>query len=211
MNKVILVFFVLILTGTGCTLFTNKNNDAPLVNPNTTQTNIDKTDDQNTISFKVYFASTQNNENMEDCSKTDWVMRTVPKTDNLAQVALEQLFLGPTPSEKNIGLQEFWINKKLSSYFKRVFIKDDTAYIDWEDIREVIGNASTSCGQATFYNPIYNTLTQFSEIKNVVQAINGKTEVFQEWTQKGCAVGETTDRACDNNPYILNDKKIKLI
>lgn len=154
--------------------------------------------------IKVYFTWSADPTNLEDCSQTKWVERTVSKTDNLAQAALQQLILGPTAQEKKDGFKDFWINKKLSNYFKRVFIKDDTAYIDWGDITKVAGNASTSCGQGSFYAPVYDTLKQFPEIKNIVQAIDGRVELFDDFMQKG---GCAANAPCGDEHYILLDQK----
>lgn len=158
--------------------------------------------DQPTSAFKIFFA-TPNEKGDFDCTTFNHVTRIVPRTTAVAKTALELLFLGPTAEEKARGYHSFWITKELSSNLKRVFIKNNIAYLDWtENTISDIGNASTSCGQSTFFGPINKTLTQFPEIKYVVHAINSQPEKFYDWMQMGC--GYTKDYGfdyCDATPY----------
>lgn len=117
-----------------------------------------------TITVQVSFSTIKDNENFFDCGKTDIVTRTLPYTTATAQVAMEQLFLGPTTQEKTDGLRDFWITEATAQNLKRVFIKNGTAYLDWKDIRQVIPNVSTSCGSASFFGPIEATLKQFPNL-----------------------------------------------
>ncbi len=153
--------------------------------------------EEETRSIKVYFSTLKDNEGFIDCGKTEGVTRLIPETKALAEAALNQLFLGPTEEERAEGLKEFWINKELSHNLKRVFIKNNTAYLDWKDFRQTIGNASTSCGSQIFFAPIDATLKQFSSITNIVHAIDGKPAVFSDWMQIGCA----RPIYCDDTPY----------
>lgn len=156
--------------------------------------------------FKIFFA-TKNKKGEFDCDTFNYVIRIVPKTTAVAKTALELLFAGPTAEEKDLGYHIFWITKELSTNLKRVFIKGNIAYLDWsENIVGDIGNASSSCGQNTFFSPIYLTLIQFPEIKNVVHAINGQPKTFYDWMQIGCP-DETKIKTgdfnyCDSTPYI---------
>ena len=154
-----------------------------------------------TSSIKVYFSTLKDNEGFLDCGKTEGVTMLIPKTKALAEAALKQLFLGPTEEERAEGHKEFWINKELSHNLKRVFIKNNTAYLDWKDFRQTIGNASTSCGSQSFYAPIDATLKQFPSISNIVHAIDGKPAVFYDWMQVGCDLPIHNGNYCDDTPY----------
>lgn len=152
-------------------------------------------------SLKVFFSTEKNNENFLDCSKVDSVTRSVPKTEALAKAALDQLFIGPTALEKEMGYRDFAINGDLASNLKRIFIKGNTAYLDWKDITMVIPNSSTSCGSARFFAPIESTLKQFPNITNVIQAINGEPSAFYNWMQIGCPYIRDGVDFCDETPY----------
>jgi|GEM_PF-1889595 len=158
--------------------------------------------------YKIYFSSLINNKDMLDCSKTDWAERKIPTPSNRERAALDLLFQGPTASEKSAGYQDFWITQNNANKLKRVFIKNDIAYLDWEDIRQVIPNASTSCGSASFFAPIQNTLLQLTGITKVIHAINGDPKTFYEWMQMGC---DSSNNNCDKAPYLslVNSNQIK--
>lgn len=151
-----------------------------------------------TMTLNVSFATLKNNANMLDCGKTDTVTKTIPYTVAPARAAMDQLFLGPTTAEKAVGLLDFWITKDTANNLKRVFIKNGTAYLDWKDISQVIPNASTSCGSASFFGPIEDTLRQFPTVTKVIHAINGQTSVFYNWMQMGCSAENNN---CDDTPY----------
>lgn len=142
-----------------------------------------------TTPIKIYFSTDKENPNFSDCSKVEAVEKTVPSGDAnaLARAALEQLFAGPGPSETTEGARAFWLTDAL--YLNSVKIENETAYVDWKDIREVIPNASTSCGSASFLAPIENTLKQFSGVTKVVQSIKGDPKTFYEWLQLSCQEG----------------------
>ncbi len=163
------------------------------------------------VPIRVFFTTKKNNENLNNCGKTDSVIRYVPKNvandiNDLAEEALRQLFIGPTDQEKKTGLlEEYWSGDKtgqdpdalgVSNYFKRVFVKNGVAYIDWKEFKGNIANASTSCGMATFGSPLHDTLSQFPEIKKIVQAFDGDPAKFAEFMQGACRGVD-----CDKTPF----------
>jgi len=155
--------------------------------------------------IKVYFGSVYG----ANCSDSYWVLRKVAKTSDinlLAESALEQLFKGPTAAEKEkYQSKDFWITEKDLSYLKRVFVKNGTAYLDWGNIKEIAGDASTSCGKEMFFGPIAKTLKFFPEIKNVVHAINGSPKAFYiDFMEMACPVYDGNNNLitdCDATPF----------
>lgn len=152
----------------------------------------------NTETIFVYYSNERlAEEGNTDCSVVFPVERLIIKTDDPATAALEKLFLGPTPYEMANGYSSFF------SYFTRdalksVTVKDGTAYVNLTDLREVIPNASASCGSAAFLASMQRTLWQFPEITRVLFAIDGDLVAFYEWLQIGCTPENDN---CDKMPY----------
>lgn len=154
-----------------------------------------------TEEIRVYFTSTQNNPNLEDCSKVEAVIREVPKTyDTLktAKLAIAQIFKGPTEEELTAGLKKYWIDD--AELLREIKTENQTIYLNWKNIENLIPNASSSCGSQTFLNPLEATLTQFSQIKSVVHAIEGDPKAFYDWLQIGCPEN-IADSYCDPAPF----------
>lgn len=146
--------------------------------------------------LKVYFGNSQLNQN-QDCSRVYPVEREIPQTQAVAKAALNELFAGPTAEERAQGYSSLF-SEKTKSILKSVKVEDETAYVDLVDIRPVLGSASTSCGSAAFLAEVESTLKQFSTVKKVVLAIEGKPETFYEWLQIGCS---PQDSYCDPTPF----------
>lgn len=151
-------------------------------------------------SIKIYFSSTKDNEGFLDCSKTDFVIREIKDNENLAQETMMQMFAGPTEEEKARGLQPFWITEENAGALGRIFIKDGTAYLDWnEDESMLTSGANSSCGSQSFLSPIEATLKGLPGVQRVVHAINGSPETFYEWMQMVC---DERNSFCDETPFI---------
>jgi len=152
-----------------------------------------------TVTISVFFPSEKNNADFVSCSKTDPATREVAKSDNLAYLAMMELFKGPTEAEKATGLKDFhWITPATSANLKSVKVINGTAYVNWLDMRMAISNAGTSCGSASFLSPVNDTLKNLPGINNVVHAINGKPATFYEWMQLSCPQESNN---CDATPF----------
>ena len=140
-----------------------------------------------TTTLKVYFASEKLDPNAEDCSKVYAVTRTIPKTAAVARAALEQLFGGPSETEKARGFVS-WFSDETKSILRGVKVKNRTAYVNFNDLSgfPILGNATTSCGSAQFFAQVEKTLKQFPTIKHVFFAIEGDPQRFYEWMQMEC-------------------------
>jgi spore germination protein GerM len=113
----------------------------------------------------------------------------------VAKAALEELFKGPTEEEKSQGYVS-WFSDITKDILKSLKIENNTAYVNLEDIRQIIPNVSSSCGSAEFLAEVETTLKQFSGVDKVIIAINGKPSVFYEWI--GCA---KENDFCDEAPF----------
>lgn len=158
----------------------------------------DKILEQETIVLKVYFGNTKLNPNAEDCNKVFAVERRIPKTLAVARASLTQLFSGPTVDEKSQGYYS-WFSNNTKDILKNIKIENSTAYVNLNDIRQIIPNASSSCGSAELLAEINNTLKQFSTINKVIIAIDQNPSDFYEWIQVGCS---SENNFCDKNPFI---------
>jgi len=138
-----------------------------------------------TVSVKIYLSDENNNPNFEDCGKVRAVRRRIPKTKAVAKAALNELVKGATPEEKAKGLSSIF-SAETKSIIIAVKIKKGAAYVNLKDwVVQNLGTATTSCGSWTFITPIEKTLMQFSGVKKVFFAIEGKPADFYEWMQVG--------------------------
>lgn len=154
---------------------------------------------EKTMTIKVYFGDSNNNPNIEDCSKVKAVYRKVPKTKAVARAALNELFKGPTKEEKEAGLFS-WFSSDSKHILKNITIKNGNAYVDFDKwITENMGNATTSCGGANFISEIETTLKQFPTVKKVFYAIEKNPLEFYEWMQIGECPEELKN--CDNSNF----------
>ncbi len=154
------------------------------------------------MTIKVYFNNINFNPNLEDCSKVYSLNRIIPKTVEVAKAALKELFKGPTEEEKSQGYTS-WFSKETQDILKSVKVKNGTAYVDLKDLRQMIPNASTSCGSAEFFAEVETTLQQFPTVDKVIFAIDGKPATFYKWMQIGCY--EEND-FCDETPFKTSDR-----
>lgn len=170
---------------------------------------VDQKPDEEITEIKIFFSDENNNEGLVDCDKTRAVIRTIPETENIAYSAIEQMFIGPTEEEMNDGLIRINANdEKISDVIKRIFVIDNTVYIDWYDFSQ---QNSVSDDKPFFYNsssggcnvipPIENTLKNLPDIENVIYAFEGDPEKYYNWIQIGCAPEESENK-CDPTPFM---------
>ncbi len=184
---ILMVITIVVIRGIGYATF-------PSLNPEPIE--------QETMTIKVYFNNINLNPNLEDCSKVYSLNRIIPKTVEVAKAALKELFKGPTEEEKSQGYTS-WFSKETQDILESVKVKNGTAYVDLKDLRQMIPNASTSCGSAEFFAEVETTLQQFPTIAKVIFAIDGKPATFYEWMQIGCY--EEND-FCDETPFKTSDR-----
>lgn len=121
-----------------------------------------------TVTLKVYFGVQGEN----DCSKVQYIERTIPKTAEVAKAALTELLRGPVEDPKLIT------NINPGTKLNGVIIRSGTAYADFDSgLNKDIGG---SCRIAAIRAQITETLKAFPTIKNVVISVGGETEAILE-------------------------------
>lgn len=157
----------------------------------------EKKESEQSLIVKVYFNNSSLNPNSQDCSKVFPLERIIPVNDNVAQASIVELVKGPSEQEKADGYVSLF-SEKTKDIIIKVKFENDTAYVNLKDVRQIIPNASASCGSAEFFAEMESTLKQFPSIKKVVFAINGKPSVFYEWLQVGCT---PENNLCNEAPF----------
>lgn len=132
---------------------------------------------------KVFFHSGSG----EDCGEVLSFDRTVPEATLAA--AMEHLVAGPRESEVEEG-RGGWFSEETEGMLISAEIDGRVARVDFEDLRDVIPNASTSCGSETLLAQLDATAKQF-EVTTTVYSINGSPESFYEWLQRDVPEVET--------------------
>ena len=150
-----------------------------------------------TSTLTLYFANTELNPGLLDCSQVHPVERAVPAAPEPAEAALNLLFAGPTEEESAEGYVSTF-STATRSILKSVRIEGDTAYVNLVDVRPILSSVSSSCGSSAFFAEVENTLKGVAPITRVLFAIEGEPATFYEWVQLGCSA---ENDYCDNSPF----------
>ena len=129
------------------------------------------------LSVRVYFTNPKLPGYRDDCGEGGFIIRKIPATKQIADAALKLLFAGPTDEERAKGLQSL---APLGDYYLGVSIKNGKAIVNFRSGAEKYLYVSGGlCEQARTLKPIAETLKQFSSVKSVDYAINGK--IIEDW------------------------------
>jgi hypothetical protein len=115
-----------------------------------------------------------------ECDDVVAVDREVGGRPTLA-TGMEQLLAGPTEQEKAEGLGG-WFSESTKDLLISAEREGDVARVDFKDLREVIPNASSSCGSAGLLAQLDSTAKQFGATQTLY-SINGDTDTFYNWLQ----------------------------
>lgn len=77
-------------------------------------------------------------------------------------------------------------------------VSGDTTYVDLKDLRQLIPNASTSCGSAAMLAALDTTARQAGGTPRALYAFDGDPKPFWEWLQSYCG---TQNDNCDPIPF----------
>src|SRR5690606_40890265 len=103
------------------------------------------------------------------------------------RASLNALLAGPTDAEREASLGS-WFSAETVGMVRSVTIDDGHAVVDFDDLRPVIPNASTSAGSARLLAQLDATVFQFRNVESVEYRIEGSCADFNEWLQHGgCA------------------------
>lgn len=131
-----------------------------------------------TVTAAVFLA---NSELGDPCGEVFGVERSVAADDPVAG-AVAALLAGPTEAEREDGYGG-WFGPETAGALRSVVVDGTTAHVDFEDLREIIPNASSSCGSAGLLAQLDQTLRQFPDIEQTVYTIEGSAPTFYEWLQ----------------------------
>lgn len=125
------------------------------------------------------------------------VYRLVPESPRVLRASLEALLAGPTDAERAASLSS-WFSSATTGMLRSVTIADGHAVVDFEDLRPVIPNASTSAGSMLLLSQLDTTVFQFRTVTSVEYRLEGGCEAFNEWLQYGgCDTRTRTEAATD--------------
>jgi len=119
------------------------------------------------MNVQVFF----NRQNTAECENVVAVSRTIPRTQQTARAAIEQLLSGPTASEQQAG---YLTSINSGVRIQRLVIQNGVAEIDFNEALE--SGATGSCKVQAIRSQIEQTLLQFNTVQSVKISINGRTE-----------------------------------
>jgi hypothetical protein len=117
----------------------------------------------------------------DPCGTVAPVVRTVagPLTPELV---LRELLAGPTDVEAAAGFASIF-GPATADALIEVVIADGIARVSLRDLRQIIPNASSSCGSAALLGALDATLAQVPGIRAARYSFGGDEAAFYEWLQ----------------------------
>ena len=106
-----------------------------------------------------------------NCTDTAVIEREIEKTSAPARAAIEELLKGPILSEIDLG---FSTTIPADVKLQKITIENNIAKVDFDETLE--RGVGGSCRVAAIRSQITQTLKQFSNVKEVIISINGRTE-----------------------------------
>lgn len=127
---------------------------------------------------KVFFSS---DADPADCSVVRGFTRRTAGVDVLHD-AMNQVLRGPRAWEERDGAWSFF-SHRTAGMINSVRIRSGVAYVDFDDFRHVIPNASSSCGSTSLMRQLNRTAKQFPRVTAVRYSFEGSRTAFYEWLQ----------------------------
>lgn len=124
------------------------------------------------------------------------VYRLVPESAGVLRASLEALLAGPSAEERAASLGS-WFSAETAGMLRSVTVDDGHAVVDFDDLRPVIPNASSSAGSERLLAQLDATVFQFRSVESVEYRIQGSCEAFNEWLQYGGCTPRTRPAATD--------------
>jgi hypothetical protein len=117
----------------------------------------------------------------DPCGTVTPVVRSVngPVT---AEIALRGLLAGPTADEATAGFTSLF-GPATADALLDVVVVDGIARVSFRDLRQIIPNASSSCGSAALLGALDATLAQLPGIRGARYSFGGDEAAFYEWLQ----------------------------
>ncbi len=122
-----------------------------------------------TASVKMFFSNSKF-PNGVDCNETYELTRIIPKTQAVAEAAINQLILGVTDSEKQKG---YFTSIPQGVKLQKITLDKGILKVDFSEELDKTGG---SCRVTAIRSQIIQTGKQFPTVKDVIISINGRTE-----------------------------------
>lgn len=120
---------------------------------------------------KAYFGRPVEGDMETECENVVALGRTIDKTEAIGRAALEELFIGLTDQEKELGYITS-INPGVK--IQKLTIENQIAKVDLsKELEQAVGG---SCRVAAISAQIKETLMQFSSVSSVIISVDGRTE-----------------------------------
>ena len=120
-----------------------------------------------------------------DCLAVTGFEREVEATSPIRS-ALDQLVAGPAADEESSGVGSMFSSATAGSV-RSVNLTDGLLIVDFEDFRQLMPAATSSCGSGTLLAQLHATVFQFPEVEQVRYEIEGRCETFfDNWLPWAC-------------------------
>jgi hypothetical protein len=117
----------------------------------------------------------------DPCGTVVPVVRTISGPVG-AEVALREVLAGPTLAEAAAGYSSIF-GPATADALLDVAVIDGIARVSFRDLRQVIPNASSSCGSAALLGALDATITDVPGIRGARYSFDGDEAAFYEWLQ----------------------------
>jgi len=122
-----------------------------------------------------------------DCSEVGAVSRVLPPNTDPVKAAFDLLVGGPSAAEVEAGSASLF-SKATAGTVRSATLDGGLLTVDFEDFRNDLNNASTTCGSEALLAQLNGTAFQFAEVARVTYTIDGRCEAFFNWLQRDCEV-----------------------
>lgn len=99
-----------------------------------------------------------------------------------AAIALRELLAGPTTGEAAAGFTSLF-GPATADALLDATVADGIAHVSFRDLRQILPNASSSCGSAALLAALDATLAQLPGIRGARYSFGGDEAAFYEWIQ----------------------------
>lgn len=123
--------------------------------------------------------------NNGECDDVVVYARQVDESADPIVAAFESLVAGPTIDEEASGAGSFF-SADTTGMVASATVNDGVLAVNFDDLRSVIPNASTTCGSMALLAQLTTTAFQFDDVERVRYEIDGSCDTFAGWLQREC-------------------------
>ena len=120
-----------------------------------------------------------------ECDDVVVYARQVDAAADPIVAAFEGLVAGPTTDEEASGAGSFF-SAETTGMVASAIVNDGVLVVNFDNLRSVIPNASTTCGSMALLAQLSTTAFQFDDVERVRYEIEGSCDTFAGWLQREC-------------------------